>query len=90
VYYLQLLVSIINSEEITEELALQTISKDSFDQEESIQVHMDEKNESMEINTDVAINVTDTVSTNTTNTKVNCSLEKIYGPVEVLRIYKLA
>lgn len=80
-YYLQLLVNIISSEEVTEELVTQT-SKDTFNQEESKQIHIDEKNESVKINADVAVNVSDTVSINTT--KVNCSSEKIYGPVEVL------
>lgn len=60
----------------------QTTSKDAFNQEESEQIYTNEKNESVKINADVAVNITDTVSTNTT--KVNCSSEKIYGPVEVL------
>lgn len=67
---------------------MQTISKDIFNEEENKQIHTDEKNESAKINANVVANVTDVVSTNTT--KVNCSSEKIYGPVEVLQIYKIA
>lgn len=73
-----------SDEEITEELVTQAIPEDLavFNQEENKQVHTDEKSESAKVNADVAVNVTDTVSTNTT--KVNCSSDKIYGPVEVL------
>ncbi|KYN08729.1 PREDICTED: thioredoxin domain-containing protein 15 [Cyphomyrmex costatus] len=82
-----ILVSVINSEEVTEEFAAQTISEDAFNQEESNEIHIDKKNQSVEINAKVAINVTNTVSTNTT--KVNCSSEKIYGPVEIVNATRL-
>ncbi|KAG5324263.1 TXD15 protein, partial [Acromyrmex heyeri] len=83
-----ILVSVISSEEVAEELATQTVSEDAFNQEESNEIHINEKSESVEINTDVTVNVTDvTVSTNTT--KVNCSSEKIYGPVEIVNATRL-
>ncbi|KAG5338363.1 TXD15 protein, partial [Acromyrmex charruanus] len=83
-----ILVSVISSEEVAEELATQTVSEDAFNQEESNEIHINEKSESVEINTDVTVNVTDvTVSTNTT--KVNCSSEKIYGPVEIVDATRL-
>ncbi|KYM82790.1 Thioredoxin domain-containing protein 15 [Atta colombica] len=83
-----ILVSVISSEEIAEELATQIVSEDAFNQEESNEIHTNEKNESVEINmSDVTVNVTDTVSTNTT--KVNCSSEKIYGPVEIVNATRL-
>ncbi|XP_018308477.1 thioredoxin domain-containing protein 15 [Mycetomoellerius zeteki] len=81
------LVSVISSEEVAEELAAQTVSEDAFNQEENNEIHIEEKNESVEINADVTVNVTDTVSTNTT--KVNCSSEKIYGPVEIVNATRL-
>lgn len=82
-----ILVSITRGEEVTEELAMQTISKDIFNEEENKQIHTDEKNESAKINANVVANVTDVVSTNTT--KVNCSSEKIYGPVEIVNATRL-
>ncbi|XP_018356714.1 PREDICTED: thioredoxin domain-containing protein 15 [Trachymyrmex septentrionalis] len=82
-----ILVSVISSEEVAEELTVQTVSEDAFNQEESNEIHTNEKNESVEINTDVTVNVTDTVSTNAT--KVNCSSEKIYGPVEIVNATRL-
>ncbi|XP_018376273.1 PREDICTED: thioredoxin domain-containing protein 15 [Trachymyrmex cornetzi] len=83
-----ILISVISSEEVVEELAAQTGSEDSsFNQEENNEIHTNEKNESVEINTDVTVNVTDTVSTNTT--KVNCSSDKIYGPVEIVNATRL-
>ncbi|XP_012058683.1 PREDICTED: thioredoxin domain-containing protein 15 [Atta cephalotes] len=82
-----ILVSVVSSEEIAEELATQIVSEDAFNQEESNEIHTNEKNESVEINTDVTVNITDTVSTNTT--KVNCSSEKIYGPVEIVNATRL-
>ncbi|KAG5318954.1 TXD15 protein, partial [Pseudoatta argentina] len=83
-----ILVSVISSEEVAEELATQTISEDAFNQEESNEIHINEKSESVEINTDVTVNVTDvTISTNTT--KLNCSSEKIYGPVEIVNATRL-
>lgn len=82
-----ILVSVTSSKEVTEELVTQTISKDGFSEEENKQVDTDEKNESMKINANVAANVTDIVSTNTT--KVNCSSEKIYGPVEIVNATRL-
>lgn len=56
--------------------------KDTFNQEENEQVHADEGNDLVKTSTEVITNITSTTSTNIT--KVNCSLEKIYGPVEVL------
>ncbi|XP_039312819.1 thioredoxin domain-containing protein 15 [Solenopsis invicta] len=81
------------SEDLTdsnsEELATKIISEDLtvLNPEEIKQVDTDEKSESVEINTDVVANVTVTVSTNTT--KVNCSSEKIYGPVEMVNATRL-
>lgn len=75
-----------------EELATQTVSvdlsTDTLNEEENEQVDIDEENGSAKVNVDVAVNATDVVSNNTT--KVNCSSEKIFGPVEVLGICKIA
>ncbi|XP_011861972.1 PREDICTED: thioredoxin domain-containing protein 15 isoform X2 [Vollenhovia emeryi] len=82
-----ILVSITSSEETTEDPATQTVPVDAFDEEGSKQVHTDEKNEPAKVNANAAVNVTDTVSTNTT--KVNCSSEKIHGPVEIVNTTRL-
>ncbi|XP_024893219.1 thioredoxin domain-containing protein 15-like isoform X1 [Temnothorax curvispinosus] len=79
-----ILVNIANSEEV-EVFTIQTVSEDAINEEESKQVHTDETNESANVNADVPVNVT--VSTNTT--KVNCSSEKIYGPVEIVNATRL-
>ncbi|XP_077262660.1 thioredoxin domain-containing protein bug isoform X2 [Temnothorax americanus] len=80
-----ILVSIANSEEVAEVFTIQTLSEDAIDEEGSKRVHTDETNESANVNADVPVNVT--VSTNTT--KVNCSSEKIYGPVEIVNATRL-
>ncbi|KAL0100949.1 hypothetical protein PUN28_019380 [Cardiocondyla obscurior] len=83
---LLVLVTIANSKEVTEELVVQIESKDNLIKDKSEIVHTEEKNESSKINSDVAVNVTD-ISNNTT--KVNCSSEKIYGPVEIVNATRL-
>jgi len=82
-----ILVSVINSEEVTKELTVQAMSKDTFNQEQDNQVHIDEKNGSVNVTANITENVIDTVSTNIT--KVNCSSEKIYGPVEIVNATRL-
>jgi len=86
-----ILVSITSSEEVTEELATQTVSADLstdiLNEEENEQVHTDEGNESAKVNVDVAVNATDVVTNNTI--KVNCSSEKLFGPVEIVNATRL-
>lgn len=65
----------------------QAIVEDAFTGQESEQIHINEEKDSVEINAELAVNATNTISTNIT--KINCSLEKTYGPVEVGHIYKI-
>ncbi|KAL6260020.1 hypothetical protein P5V15_009926 [Pogonomyrmex californicus] len=83
---LLILVNIINSEKIIKKLTMPAISKDIFNEEES-KVLINEKDDSVEVNADVIVNITETVSNNTV--KVNCSSEKIYGPVEIVNATRL-
>lgn len=76
-----LLVTNVTSNEITEEIMTQAILKDTFTQQENEQVHTNEEEDPIKINSEVIVNTTNTISINIT--KVNCSSEKIYGPVEV-------
>lgn len=62
----------------------QAIVENTFTQQENEQVYTSEEKDSVKINAEVAVNVTNTISTNIT--KINCSSEKIYGPVEVEHI----
>lgn len=75
-----------SSDEVSEEHAAEAEPKDADDREESNEAHADEKSESAEVNADGAVNATD-VSANTT--KVNCSSEKIHGPVELVNATRL-
>lgn len=77
------LVCIIYGKEVTEVSVIQSKLKDTFNQEESEQIYANEGNDHVNANAEVTTNITSIVSTNVT--KVNCSLEKIHGPVEVLQ-----
>lgn len=72
----------------------QSISEDISSQQTDEQAFIDEEKDTAKENVEVSANVTD-VSTNVTNivstniTKVNCSSEKIYGPVEVCKRHKI-
>lgn len=57
--------------------------KNTFNQEESEQVYAGEDKNNIKANAEETTNFTSAISPNIT--KVNCSLEKIYGPVEVLQ-----
>lgn len=72
-------VDVINSEEVTEEFTTPLITQDTSNQEENKQVRTEENHVTGDAEN--AANVTITGSINTT--KVNCSIDKIYGPVEV-------
>lgn len=86
IIFLLILVSTIVSVEVVEEP--QSIPEDISNQQENEQVLIDEeKNSANSENTEVLANVTNTVSTNIT--KVNCSSEKIYGPVEIVNATRL-
>ncbi|XP_012527019.1 thioredoxin domain-containing protein 15 [Monomorium pharaonis] len=91
VMFILILGSVMSSEETAKELAEQTsVPEDPavFTQEEDKEeIHTDEQSESTKVNNNVAANVTDVVSTNIT--KVNCSSEKIYGPVEIVNATRL-
>lgn len=67
----------------------QAVVKDTLTitEQENEQVHTNEGKDSVKINAEVAVNTTNTISTNMT--KINCSLEKTYGPVEVEHTYKI-
>lgn len=81
-----ILVTNITSEETTEEIVTHAIVKDA--EQESEQVHTSEEKDSVKINAELAVNATNTISTNNI-TKINCSLEKIYGPVEIVNATRL-
>lgn len=67
-----------------EQVMTQPIVEDTLIQQENEQVYTNEEKDSVKINAEVAVNATNTISTNIT--KINCSSEKIYGPVEVEHI----
>lgn len=93
-----ILVTYITSEEIIEEIMTEAII-DSLTQEENgkaytneqehtnEQVQTNEEKDTVKINGEVVINATNTMSTNIT--KINCSSEKIYGPVEIVNATRL-
>lgn len=62
-------------------------SADISNQQENEQAYVNEGKDPVHTSSEVAINSTSSISINIT--KVNCSSEKIYGPVEVLQIYKI-
>jgi len=76
------LVCVVSNEVAEEPVTLSTFGDVLYQRENEQQDHVDEEKEekSME-KTIVAVNVTNAVVTNVT--KVNCSSEKIHGPVEV-------
>ncbi|XP_029675930.1 thioredoxin domain-containing protein 15 isoform X2 [Formica exsecta] len=65
----------------------QAIVENTFTQQENEQVYTSEEKDPVKINAEVAVNVTNTISTNIT--KINCSSEKIYGPVEIVNATRL-
>ncbi|KAM0728226.1 Thioredoxin domain-containing protein 15 [Formica fusca] len=82
-----MLVTSITSKETTEQVMTQAIVENTFTQQENEQVYTSEEKDSVKINAEVAVNVTNTISTNIT--KINCSSEKIYGPVEIVNATRL-
>ncbi|KAL6424166.1 hypothetical protein ACFW04_009791 [Cataglyphis niger] len=70
-----------------EQVVTQPIVEDTLIQQENEQVYTNEENDSVKINAEVAVNATNTISTNIT--KINCSSEKIYGPVEIVNATRL-
>lgn len=80
-----ILVDVINSEEVTEEFTTPLITQDTSNQEENKQVRTEENHVTGDAEN--AANVTITGSINTT--KVNCSIDKIYGPVELVNVTRL-
>lgn len=82
-----MLVTSITSKETTEQVMTQAIVENTFTQQENEQVYTSEEKDPVKINAEVAVNVTNTISTNIT--KINCSSEKIYGPVEIVNATRL-
>lgn len=76
----------INSNDITEEIMTEVILENILTQQENAQAYTNEEEEPIKENPEV-INATNTISTNTT--KINCSAEKIYGPVEIVNATRL-
>ncbi|XP_050461517.1 thioredoxin domain-containing protein 15 [Cataglyphis hispanica] len=86
VLFLMLVISI-TSKETMEQVVTQSIVEDTLIQQENEQVYTNEEKDSVKINAEVAVNATNTISTNIT--KINCSSEKIYGPVEIVNATRL-
>ncbi|XP_014483832.1 PREDICTED: thioredoxin domain-containing protein 15 isoform X3 [Dinoponera quadriceps] len=82
-----IIVCITYGKENMEESLVQAKLKDAFNQEKSEQIYADKENDNVKISAEVTTNITDTISTNIT--KVNCSLEKVYGPVEIVNATRL-
>ncbi|EZA61798.1 hypothetical protein DMN91_004113 [Ooceraea biroi] len=85
-----ILVCVVSSDELTDEPVTQSISAGdvAYRQENEQDVNKKKEEEkSVEKTTSEAVNVTSTVTTNIT--KVNCSSEKIHGPVEIVNATRL-
>lgn len=77
----------INNNEVTEEITTEAILENILTQQEDAQVHKSEGEGPAKENPEVVVNATNTISNNIT--KINCSTEKIYGPVEIVNATRL-
>ncbi|XP_032676796.1 thioredoxin domain-containing protein 15 [Odontomachus brunneus] len=80
-------VNTIYGKEVAEEFVTQLKLKNIFNQKESEQVYAGEDKNNIKTSAEETTNITSAISTNIT--KVNCSLEKIYGPVEIVNATRL-